>query len=61
MKCSELIRALERDGWYIVRQNGSHLIMRHPIKKGQVVMLNHGNKEIGKGLERRIRKDAGLQ
>jgi mRNA interferase HicA len=61
MKCNELIRVLERDGWYLVRQNGSHMIMKHPIKKGLVVMLDHGSKEIGKGLERSIRKDAGLQ
>jgi len=61
MKSSELIRQLEKDGWYIVRQSGSHLIMRHPIKHGQLVVPSHGSAEVGKGLEKKIRKDAGLK
>ena len=61
MKSSELIRLLEKDGWYIVRQSGSHMIMRHPIKRGQLVVPNHGSAEVGKGLEQKIRKDAGLK
>ena len=61
MKSSELIRIVNRDGWYLVRQTGSHLIMQHPIKDGQIVVPNHGNQEIGKGLERKILKAAGLK
>lgn len=37
MKSSELVRLLKRDGWYIIRQSGSHMIMEHPTKKGQIV------------------------
>ncbi|MFN4892920.1 MAG: type II toxin-antitoxin system HicA family toxin [Bacteroidota bacterium] len=61
MKCSELIRLLKRDGWYVVRQSGSHLIMVHPIKRGKLVCPNHGAQEMGKGLEKKIRKDAGIK
>lgn len=50
MKCSELMRMLKIDGWFIVRQEGSHVIMRHPIKEGQVSVPNHGSKEVKKGL-----------
>lgn len=50
MKCSELMRMLKIDGWFIVRQEGSHVIMRHPTKKGQVSVPNHGSKEVKKGL-----------
>ena len=32
MKSSELIRLLKRDGWFVVRQTGSHMIMEHPTK-----------------------------
>ncbi|HMO31816.1 MAG TPA: type II toxin-antitoxin system HicA family toxin [Lacibacter sp.] len=32
MKSSELIRLLQRDGWYVVRQKGSHMILQHPVK-----------------------------
>ena len=61
MKSSELIRLLERDRWYVVRQSGSHMIMRHPIKRGQLVVPNHGSAEVGKGLEKKILKDACLK
>lgn len=61
MKSSELIRLLERDRWYVVRQSGSHLIMRHPIKLGQLTVPVHGSAEVGKGLEKKIMKNAGLK
>lgn len=61
LKSSELIRLLKRDGWIVVRQNGSHLIMVHPVKSGKIVCPNHGSQEIGKGLERKIKRDAGIK
>ncbi len=60
MKSSELLRRLQRDGWFSVRQEGSHIIMRHSTKSGQLVVPNHGSAEVGKGLQRKIMKDAGL-
>ncbi|WP_084599929.1 type II toxin-antitoxin system HicA family toxin [Dyadobacter beijingensis] len=36
MKSSEFVRLLKSDGWFIVRQEGSHVTMRHPVKKGQL-------------------------
>jgi predicted RNA binding protein YcfA (HicA-like mRNA interferase family) len=61
LKSSELLRLLKRDGWFFVRQKGSHVIMEHPAKKGQIVCPYHGSQEIGKGLERKIKKDAGIK
>lgn len=61
MKSSELVRVLKKDGWFVVRQSGSHMIMEHPFKKGQIVCPYHGSHEIGKGLEKKIKKDAGLK
>ncbi|MEI6433596.1 MAG: type II toxin-antitoxin system HicA family toxin [Bacteroidota bacterium] len=61
MKCNELIRLLLRDGWFVVRQSGSHIIMRHPEKEGQIVVPNHGSSEVGAGLQYKILKDAGLK
>lgn len=60
MKSSELVRLLKRDGWFVVRQTGSHMTMKQPIKKGKVTCPFHGNQEVGKGLEFKIKKDAGL-
>ncbi|MCU0444797.1 MAG: type II toxin-antitoxin system HicA family toxin [Microscillaceae bacterium] len=61
MKCSELIRKLEQDGWYSIRQKGSHIMMIHPTKQGQLTVPNHGSKEVPKGLAIRIMKDAGIK
>lgn len=60
MKCSEALRILEDDGWYGVSQKGSHLKMRHNHKEGVIVFPNHGSKELGKGLERTLFKQAGI-
>lgn len=61
MKSSELLRLLKRDGWFVVRQTGSHMVMEHPIKRGQIVCPYHGSHEVGKGLEKKIKKDAGIK
>jgi predicted RNA binding protein YcfA (HicA-like mRNA interferase family) len=59
MKCSELYRILTKDGWYAVSQKGSHVKMKHQTKKGIIIFPNHGSQEMGKGLEKKILKDAG--
>lgn len=50
-----------RNGWFVVRQNGSHMIFKHATKAGQVVCPNHGSDEVGKGLEMKIKKQAGIK
>jgi len=52
---------LKRDGWYVVSQKGSHMKLRHPAKSGMIIFPNHGSQEIGKGLENKISKQAGLK
>jgi predicted RNA binding protein YcfA (HicA-like mRNA interferase family) len=61
MKCSDLIRKLKRDGWYVVRQSGSHIIMEHATKSGSLVVPDHGSDEMGKGLASKILKQAGIK
>lgn len=61
MKCSELYRILVSDGWYPVSQSGSHVKMKHNSKPGMIIFPNHGSQELGKGVELKIRKDAGLR
>ena len=60
MKWSELYKILTKDGWYAVSQKGSHVKMRHETKNGIIIFPNHGSQEMGKGLENKILKDAGL-
>jgi len=61
MKCSELYKILTKDGWYPVSQKGSHAKMKHERKSGVLIFPNHGSQELGKGLVRKILKDAGLK
>ena len=61
MKCSELLRILKNDGWFVISTRGSHLKMKHPQKSGIIIFPDHGSKETGKGLEKKIFKDAGLR
>jgi predicted RNA binding protein YcfA (HicA-like mRNA interferase family) len=61
VKCSELLRLLKKDGWYIVSQKGSHLKMKHDEKSGIIIFPNHGSNEVGKGLEKTIKKQAGIK
>jgi len=52
---------LEADGWYRTGQKGSHLHLRHPVKRGLLVVPVHADKEVGKGLLHSILKKAGLK
>jgi mRNA interferase HicA len=61
MKCSEFYRLLIKDGWYPISQSGSHVKLKHDSKVGIIIFPNHGSQELGKGLERKIRKNAGLK
>ena len=60
MKCSELYRILTQDGWFPISQKGSHVKKKHSIKDGLIIFPNHGSQEIGKGLQKKILKDAGI-
>ena len=60
MKCSELLRLLKRAGWVEVSQKGSHVKMKHDITLEIIIFPNHGSQEMGKGLEMKIKKIAGL-
>jgi len=61
MKSSELYRMLTQDGWYVVSQSGSHVKMRHKTKSGIIIFPNHGSSEVGKGLEKKLLKQAGIK
>ena len=61
MKSGELLRLLLKSGWKVIRQSGSHVILKHETRRESIVFPNHGSKEIGKGLEIKIRKIANLK
>ena len=60
MKAKELIKKIEAIGWVFDRQKGSHMIFK---KEGEqnIVIPNHGSKDIKRPLELAILKQAGLR
>lgn len=61
MKYSELFRILKEDGWFLIRQSGSHIVMGHPEKSNKIVLPFHASKEVKKGMLVSILKDANLK
>lgn len=55
----EVIRALERVGFRVIRVKGSHHIMKHPDGRTVIVPL-HAGEIIGPGLLREILKQTEL-
>lgn len=61
MKCSNLLRLLKRAGIKVERGGkGSHIILVRQ-DGSQFSFPDHGSDEMGKGLEMKIRKWAGLK
>lgn len=61
MKRSELLRILKKDGWFEIRQSGSHITMAHPIKKGKVIITIPFIQRGKKGLLNGILKEAEMK
>lgn len=56
----EVLRALARDGWFIARQSGSHVVLRHNSKPGRVVVAYHRRKTLKPATMASILGQAGL-
>ncbi|ENM3832709.1 type II toxin-antitoxin system HicA family toxin [Vibrio cholerae] len=59
MNSRELIKELEAAGWVLVRVKGSHHQFKHPYHKLPLT-VPHPKKDLGVGLVKAIRKQAGL-
>jgi len=55
-----MVKLLQKNGFIELRQEGSHKTMYNPYTKCQTVVPMH-NKDLGKGLESKILKQAGLK
>ena len=61
MTSKEMIKLLEANGFiYVKSGDGSHRKFRNP-KTGRVTQVPFHNRALGKGLEHRILKQAGLK
>lgn len=62
MKIREVIKIIEADGWFLVRQKGSHKQYKHPAKKGLVTIAGHKlSDEIAPGTLNSIFKQAQIE
>ncbi len=61
MKVKELIKLIEKDGWYLVRTRGSHRQFHHPAKSGTVTIAGKESVDIPTGTLNSILKQAGLK
>ncbi len=61
MKVREMIRLLEKDGWYLVATRGSHRQYKHAQKPGRVTIAGAPNDDLAPGTQNSIIKQAGLK
>lgn len=59
MNSRDVIKQLQKDGWFEVDQAGSHKQFRHPAKKGRVT-VPHPKRDIPTGTLKSIEKQAGI-
>jgi predicted RNA binding protein YcfA (HicA-like mRNA interferase family) len=57
----EFVRVVERNGWSLLRINGSHHIYGKPGNDARLSIPVHGNKPLKTGLLRHLLKVAGLR
>jgi predicted RNA binding protein YcfA (HicA-like mRNA interferase family) len=60
MTVREVLKLLHNDGWFTYEQNGSHIQLKHPVKKGRVTVPAHKG-DLKKGTLYSILKQAGLE
>ncbi len=56
---TEVVRALQKAGFEIIRQRGSHIYMRHADGRATVVPVHKGE-DLGSGILSKILRDAEL-
>jgi len=61
MKVRDVIKLIERDGWYLVVTKGSHRQYKHPTKPGRVTIAGHPTDDLAPGTLNSIFKQAHVQ
>ena len=61
MKIREVIKLIEKDGWYLVVKRGSHRQYKHPSKPGRVTIAGHAGHDLAPGTLNSILKQAQLR
>ncbi len=59
MSSADRIGELRKAGWQLARVNGSQHVFTHPRRTG-IVVVPHPKKDLGRGLVKAIRQQAGI-
>jgi len=61
MKIRDVIKLLEKDGWYLSRTRGSHRQYKHQSKSGLITVAGKPGDDLAPGSLNSIFKQAGLK
>jgi predicted RNA binding protein YcfA (HicA-like mRNA interferase family) len=61
MKVREIIKIIEKDGWFLVATRGSHRQYKHPTKPGRVTISGNLSHDVAIGTLNSIFKQACLK
>ena len=60
-KVRDIIKLIERDGWFLVATKGSHRQYKHPVKHGRVTIAGNLGHDLAPGTLNSILKQAELK
>ena len=60
MTSQEMVKLLKKNGFESISQNGSHIKLKN-AETGRTVIVPYHSKDLKKGLEKAILKQAGLR
>jgi predicted RNA binding protein YcfA (HicA-like mRNA interferase family) len=61
VKVRDIVKLIEKDGWYWVRTKGSHHQYKHQTKPGLVTVPGNPGDDVASGTLNNILKQAGLK
>lgn len=57
----DVIKMVEKDGWFVVRTRGSHRQFKHNTKRGLVTIAGKPSDELAPGTLNSVLRQAGLK
>ena len=61
MKVRDVVKMIEKDGWYLVDTKGSHRQYKHPTKPGRVTIAGNLGYDLAPGTLNSVLKQAQLK
>ena len=60
-KVKEIIKLIEKDGWFLVKTRGDHRQFKHPTKKGKVTGPGNLSDDLALNTAKSILNQTGLK